>query len=483
MTALEESVKSRYLDIVKKHINVDDEKLNEFCSLLKENNAIIAGGSVSKAVYNGNWYVEDLDIYVNIKNSIPIRNFIINLPLSIFSIETKGRDNLYCNSFLKMNRIYKVVRFNFLNEKHIDLMYVYNSRSLLDVVNNFDLTCCQSWFNGQDIFTSHPETIETKKCYMNKDYVKSLISGNLFTKNRLRKYIDRGFSFTIPTHDVDLSNLDNHKYIKNINYKENIKKIVFNCVFGIDKYFDKNIFNFAFENFEHSSRSLSSIQYNELLEDNYEVLEENYEDFIDDGYDWEELNSFEDYDKIGEKEEAEKVVNFLKKILDNFNEEYFFSEESYILNYIPQKIAEEYKKALYEIFNLKENKEDEIFVNKYPEFKEMCYDTISMTEMEAGEFLSRNPTQNILIKCEEKLLAFRRKELIRFCNERVTTLNEGTIYFTYTYMRHYILHDDVKKFSIPSINLFILKNNDIIIDDENIYIIEPISVKKYLSSE
>jgi len=76
----------------------------------------------------------------------------------------------------------------------IDVMAVRNARSPLDVVNNFDLTFCQVWFDGSDVYASHPEHIESKKGMLQGDYVKLMLTGNTFLKKRMAKYMRRGFT-------------------------------------------------------------------------------------------------------------------------------------------------------------------------------------------------------------------------------------------------------------------------------------------------
>ncbi len=477
MSQLYEDIKTHYKETVKNFLNISDEKFDEFCSILKENKAVISGGSVAKSVFKKNWYVEDLDIYVNIKNAIPIRDFISNFCEDVYH---KGCDDLYCNSFLHKNRIYKVVRFIIDETKHIDIMYVYNNKPIMEVINNFDLTCCQSWFDGENIFTSHPETIETNKCYMNQDYVKSLTLGNRFIEERLRKYTNRGFNISIPSYEINLQDFSSNRLT--LDADKSIKLFIFNTVFGNHMIFRNTIFDEFFEEL-HVLHPPSGVP--ELIKDNYEL-------FSEDGFDYEEFNCIEDYIKIGKKTVAEKVINRLKHILDNYekyqegynsddsdNSDNSEDEEINSLTYVSPLVLKKYKKALYEIFGFKNKEEiEKEFVNKYPEFKEICHDDISMTENDAGEFLSKS-SQNIAIKCGERLMSFRRNEVVKFFKEKKKTIDK--ISTTETYLHHTILYDDVSKFNNPYFNLFILKDNGLKIKDKTIYVIEPISVARYLN--
>ncbi len=82
-----------------------------------------------------------------------------------------------------------------LQQKHeVDIMAVRNKRGPLAVVNNFDLTFCQVWFDGADVYASHPEHIKEKKGELRYEYCLTLFGGNKFLKRRIAKYMGRGFS-------------------------------------------------------------------------------------------------------------------------------------------------------------------------------------------------------------------------------------------------------------------------------------------------
>lgn len=76
----------------------------------------------------------------------------------------------------------------------VDIMAVRNKRGPLAVVNNFDLTFCQVWFDGSDVYASHPDHIKAKKGELRYEYCLTLMGGNRFLKKRIAKYMDRGFT-------------------------------------------------------------------------------------------------------------------------------------------------------------------------------------------------------------------------------------------------------------------------------------------------
>jgi hypothetical protein len=75
----------------------------------------------------------------------------------------------------------------------IDVMAVRNSQSVINVVNNFDLTFCQIWYTGEHIFASHPNHILERKGVLQGDYTKTFMEGNVFLARRMMKYRRRGF--------------------------------------------------------------------------------------------------------------------------------------------------------------------------------------------------------------------------------------------------------------------------------------------------
>ena len=171
--------------------------------------ALLAGGSIVRSTLPDKRGISDLDIYVPIDK---IKSFIDELfnpedgilrpiydKLNWRSQSTKFkhiRPSFYCNSFLRKNGIKKVYRAGIhtaYNQTTIDIMSVRKRRTPLQVVNNFDLTFCQVWFDGVDIFASHPEDLRTRKGTLQGEYVNLMLNGNKFLKKRMIKYINRGF--------------------------------------------------------------------------------------------------------------------------------------------------------------------------------------------------------------------------------------------------------------------------------------------------
>jgi hypothetical protein len=74
-----------------------------------------------------------------------------------------------------------------------------------DVVQNFDLTFCQVWYDGDAVYATHPDHVKNKVGYLQGDYVKLYLRKNHFLRRRVQKYRMRGFTTVL--HPVAVSQL------------------------------------------------------------------------------------------------------------------------------------------------------------------------------------------------------------------------------------------------------------------------------------
>lgn len=201
--------------VIAKLREIFGDKTEDFFRLLRDTGSLIAGGQILSACQPFDQTeepdsVRDTDIYVPVKNIPTFLNTFIKGENPIYRPNTfkSYGATLYCKSFLRKNGIRTVFKFSYKKEEEhlvypghmvrktiseVDIMAVRNKRTPLAVVNNFDLTFCQVWFDGSDVYASHPEHIKSKFGFIRYEYCKTLISGNVFLKNRIRKYISRGF--------------------------------------------------------------------------------------------------------------------------------------------------------------------------------------------------------------------------------------------------------------------------------------------------
>lgn len=219
---------NQYLPALEEMINRKLGSPNAFevlSMIISANEVLLAGGSVLQIIagYPSAQRL-DLDFYCPTRN---LPKFIKELTEPIKRTHTKAHQvlfgqcsmsvigaSLYCNSFLKRNGIRKVYTLSRIENspeaaaaprpvkrktfaQMIDIMSVRNSRSPIDVVENFDLTFCQVWWDGKDIWATYPDDITEKRGTLQKDYSNLFIKGNPFLRKRVQKYKDRGFAIKL----------------------------------------------------------------------------------------------------------------------------------------------------------------------------------------------------------------------------------------------------------------------------------------------
>lgn len=173
--------------------------------LLRDTGSLIAGGGILNAVqpfpaeHDKRMPSRDIDIYVP-TSQIPTFIERIRADDCLKSDRVKQIEaSLYCKSFLRKNGIRKIYTLStkykvWNNPILIDIMSVRNKRTPLAVVNNFDLTFCQVWYDGEAVYASHPDHIREKKGFMSAEYIPTFLAGNRFLVRRTNKYIKRGFT-------------------------------------------------------------------------------------------------------------------------------------------------------------------------------------------------------------------------------------------------------------------------------------------------
>lgn len=171
---------------------------------LIDNGAIISGGFILRSLglytpptrqeRRGYEYLGpgDIDFYVPVRNIVPFYQTI----RPWFGLEslTSYKSTEYCRSFLRRNGIRRVYKFS---DANVDIMSVRNKRNVTDVVQNFDLTFCQNWYDGRKLFSTHPEHLDHRIGYLQGDYVPLFLSHNTFLRSRCRKYTQRGFEIRL----------------------------------------------------------------------------------------------------------------------------------------------------------------------------------------------------------------------------------------------------------------------------------------------
>jgi len=208
-------------------ISDKSDELSKFKKVLKSCEAFCAGGSVLASIIEDKNYKGDIDIYVNVKNAVPIRDFLVSMK-GLLTISKRITSN-YSNFFLDINNIKRITRFQYSEERSIDLVYIGNTKTVKSVVTNFDFTCCQNWYDSENIYSTHYESTKNKKTGITKDFYPFYVSKNKYTLGRADKYKEKGFTFCI---DYKLN--PEMKEIKKANLEEYLFNEVFKWCFDID---------------------------------------------------------------------------------------------------------------------------------------------------------------------------------------------------------------------------------------------------------
>jgi hypothetical protein len=229
-TEMDQNTIPRLMNLLKAFL--PEENVTRFISLVKDTGSLIAGGSLLKAYHNAperNFFdgshgtiSQDIDIYVPIRNANAFLEALVRdttNPILSPEATRSYRSSLYCTSFLQKNGIKKVYTFrgkhkHRFRELAFDVMIVRNRRTPLEVVNNFDLTFCQIWFDGTHVYASHPEDVKNKKGVLQGEYVPLFLQGNLFLKRRINKYIRRGYSITLDPQHINTPLAENDRICK-----------------------------------------------------------------------------------------------------------------------------------------------------------------------------------------------------------------------------------------------------------------------------
>lgn len=299
----------------KKHVNrgadpSDQQVVDHINDLLKTNGALISGGFLLEAIGSFGpvtpfFKSKDIDMYVPSKN---LSNF--NKRMSkLFQATSFEQYNAssYCLSFLRKNGIRCVQTYKReagdivvgIITQGMDIMGVRLGKSPLNVVQNFDLTFCQIWYDGEMVYATHPQHIKDKKGFLQHDYIDSLISGNSFIKKRIQKYKIRGFQISVES----MNNIPLEKFVcKPIQRDEEYYKkwvsralfytIMYNGIYKVNSGFVQyeGITSFYKVNIDSTRRTGPNRRHRRQLRDNIQPIEAMLPIEPTDGYDSDEFD-------------------------------------------------------------------------------------------------------------------------------------------------------------------------------------------------
>ena len=217
MNSLNEAVKNVFLEEYITYmqsggvwnLGTNDELKDELNNMLQESGALVAGGFLTRCANiaqlglvhdesdsSGRGKImreADIDIYVPCENLQRVTDFF-DREFEIVNINTV---KAYDQSFFRKNNIMQ--RFHYeaksYSEQSIDIMSIKKGTSPLDVVQNFDLTFCEIWYDGESINATNLPDAAQKKGFLRSDYVKALLDfNNSFIRERMERYRERGYT-------------------------------------------------------------------------------------------------------------------------------------------------------------------------------------------------------------------------------------------------------------------------------------------------
>lgn len=444
-------------NVITYEFNID---YDEFCKILKDNNAILSGSSVLGAILkNHNWDTSDLDIYVNAKNYIPVRDFLFKNTVLI----DKRRSSGYCNSFLSKNKIIDVCTFRYnINEnvRVIDLMNVRNAQNVTNVIKNFDLTCCQSYFDGEKIYSFDLENILNYKAKLNEEYLQSFCSMNSFTCKRIKKYLKRGFKIDVGK-ELKINEVKKSENSEEFDAKKYLNKVIFYTVF--------NLYGFRW-NLKNNTdfRTILCIYRNE------DFKFSNYHHYNADGYDSDELNCLSDYIKIGKEKECIEAIKMVKNLIINIDEltNWDSNDEGgnfyYRFKYLFSKYNEEIKNELNLSYKYKGNYQKLSHIT--------AFDIITFEEKTIPEFLEND--ENIIIKFADKFENYNKSELYDYMKGKIEKIKITKICRTYN--NSAILFGDLYKLRLEDVYFYELINSGLKINETDVYTLIPYGIDKFI---
>jgi len=173
--------------------DAEEYSVEKFCTLLRENNIVIAGSAPLQALLGEAWPSSDIDIWIDPENRD--RSFRrLSAFLTLAGCQ-KIRQINFCKMFSEYARLRNQVSEIYATKLHgITIQIVICKIPVLEVVSNFDLTICNVFFDGEVIHVSDETRadIETKTLTTN-GVVQNPMEW-LRTVKRMIKYYKRGFT-------------------------------------------------------------------------------------------------------------------------------------------------------------------------------------------------------------------------------------------------------------------------------------------------
>lgn len=163
-------------------------------SILRETGAVLAGGSVVSLFHDQG--IHDLDFYVRSSSARRLLERLMR-EMHYFVVNTHVAP-AYDQSFLRRNQIRSRICLHNNHDRPIDVMIIPDGVDPVEIISNFDLTFCQSWYNGDGFYSLCAEDLRRREGTLTAPYTEALLRYmNRFTLLRIQKYTERGFTIRL----------------------------------------------------------------------------------------------------------------------------------------------------------------------------------------------------------------------------------------------------------------------------------------------
>lgn len=170
--------------------------LGHFSFILKATGAVVSGSTILDALQNKalNDPVSDVDIFVEEKNAALLNALIYPLFVKYDNPpDPHMRDHTgpgYMSNIVGLyNYTWRSSNGTLSLYKRVQVIVIKNGIAPKEHVQQFDLTFCQNYFDGDHFYSFHPRCVHSKtgSCGVTIDYDRL---------DRLNKYIERGYTIT-----------------------------------------------------------------------------------------------------------------------------------------------------------------------------------------------------------------------------------------------------------------------------------------------
>ena len=175
--------------------------------LLQTHKAKISGGFLLKAMgkFEGGDPSYDMDVYVPHASVEPFRTEMgklflgrIPTPADYSQINASGGPTSFFtkNGIVSVRKHHRGAKAENTYEE-MDIVEANDTTSPINIIKNFDLTFCENWYDGKNVWLTHADHVEKKHGFLENHYLELLYINKPQTIGRIKKYAGRGFRVSI----------------------------------------------------------------------------------------------------------------------------------------------------------------------------------------------------------------------------------------------------------------------------------------------